>query len=202
MKYILAILGLFAVLAIAAAQPAVQPTAIFYAAPNGTDNNQCSQIKPCKPQSAVLACQGAQHRAYLCLIKLSAGAYVDPAIDVWHYRFIQFTGVDGLAPDGSCANPGATILRAASWNTALITVQDHATMGITCAQLDSYAGGTIGIFARQMAIADITNVIFGAMPLGVHISAVQFSSVNCIGNIWGGPLSVATDGKSSITNCP
>jgi hypothetical protein len=153
------------------AQRAQQPAAVFFAAPGASDNPTCAQMQPCSPQGAVMACQ--MQWIYLCGILLADGLYLDPAINIYHYKFIQF--------QGNLQYPQNVVFRATLSNSTLMTVQDHATMTVTGVRMDSADGvtGVIGIGGRQMIITDYGLVNFGALPGGWHVYIEQFSIATC-----------------------
>jgi hypothetical protein len=182
----------------AEAQQASVPNAIFYAAPDAADNPACSQTLPCSPQGAVMACQAQW--IYLCPIFLADGLYYDPAVNVFHYKFIEFFG--------NRVQPQNVVFRATRSSTCLIQVQDHATMSAIGLTLDSADGvtGVIGICGRQHVIIDYGIAIFGALPGGMHVNIAQFSIATCTGPvsiIGGGPLRNNADTLSQANdNCP
>jgi hypothetical protein len=182
----------------AEAQRAQSPVAIFYAAPGEPDNPICSQPQPCSPQGAVMTCQAQW--VYMCRIYLADGLYLDPAVDVYHYKFIIF--------EGNRSTPQTVVFRATKSNTTLINVQDHATMQVSGVTMDSDndVTGVWGIAGRQHVIVDYGLVIFGALPDRPHVSMEQFSIGTCnepVRIIGGGPLRAITDSISqSRILCP
>ena len=183
----------------AEAQQAPPTVAIFYAAPEVPDNPTCPQMQPCSPQGAVMACQAQW--IYLCAIFLADGLYLDPAINVYHYKFVEFFG--------NRNQPQNVVFRATASNTTLMIVQDHATMSVVGATFDSAPGVTNvhGIIGRQHVIIDYGLVIFGALAANsLHVTVSQFSIATCTGPIWiigGGPLRDVADSISQVNhNCP
>jgi hypothetical protein len=80
---------------------------------------------------------------------------------------------------GNCSSPSSVILSLSGLATA-ITGQDHATIGVNCMQFQSSGTGGTGIFCRQQAICDYSNVIWGPWGTGgAHVS-VDESSVNVL----------------------
>lgn len=184
----------------AAAQRAKQAVAIFHVTPDAADNPTCSETQPCTPQGAVMACQ-AQWK-YMCAVFVAPGVYLDPQIDVYHFKFVQFfadvTAVNGTI---TCNNPGSVVFQSTINNTTLINVQDHATMSVYCARLDSAAGvtGVTAIYTRNHVVADWINATFGAMPGGTHVDLNGFTIGHCISNVTitgGGPLKLSNDKTS------
>jgi hypothetical protein len=144
----------------------------FVAAPNGDDNGECTDARPCSPQGAVKACpMGA-----ICSIALKPGLYLDPEVNIYYHRTISFTG--------NCNDPNAIIFRTTKPSTALVWIQDHAIGTVSCLAMDSESTGTIGVSGRQHIIADYGRVIFGAMYDGIHVATTEFSIASCIDAVW------------------
>ena len=148
----------FAYLLLAGIEPAEAggaqvPMDTFYAAPFAVDNEYCNQMQPCSIEGAVMACQASWK--YLCLINVSDGLYMNPRVNIAHYKFVQIYG--------NCTNPLAVILRTSIPNTATVWVQDHATATLRCMRLDSQDGvtGVMAIAGRQHAIIDYGLISFG-----------------------------------------
>jgi hypothetical protein len=184
----------------AQAQRAPLPVATFYAAPGASDNPLCPQMQPCSPQGAVAACDAQW--IYRCIVYLAPGLYLDPMIDVTHGRFVQFFGA---RINDVCYEPQNTVLRATLSDSALIQVQDHATMAITCAQMDAAPGvtGVIGIAGRNLIVADWGNIVW--YPLTEHVSMAAGSHSYCTAKSWtvGGGLQTSADDTSRINvTCP
>jgi hypothetical protein len=143
----------------------------FVAAPNGDDNGECTDARPCSPQGAVKTCPDGQ----VCSIELKPGLYLDPAVNIYYHRTIILFG--------NCEDPHAVIFRATKSGT-LVWIQDHAIGAVRCLTLEATAPSAVGISGRQHIIADYERVIFGAMPEGVHIRMNEFSIASCIGPVW------------------
>ena len=148
-----------------------QPSANFYAAPETTDNPECSLQRPCSPQGAFRACRSQLIEN--CVISLTDGLYDDPEINIYYYRMVQLTG--------NCSNPNAVVLRATKDDATLIWIQDHAIGIIECMTLDSTAKGTIAIAGRQHVIIDYKNIVFGETNGGHHLSIMEYSIASCVG---------------------
>jgi hypothetical protein len=144
----------------------------FVAAPDGDDNGECTDSRPCSPQGAVKACPMSS----ICNIRLQPGIYLDPAVNIYYHRTISFRG--------NCSAPNAVIFRATKPGTVLIRIQDHAIGTVACLTMDSESTGTIGISGRQHIIADYERVIFGAMPDGMHVAMNEFSIASCLDAVW------------------
>jgi|SRR5215831_1487215 len=144
----------------------------FVAAPDGDDNGECTDARPCSPQGAVKTCP----MGGICIIRLQPGIYLDPAVNIYYHRTISFRG--------NCSAPNTVIFRATKPGTALIWIQDHATGTVACLTMDSESTGTIGIAGRQHIIADYERVIFGAMPDGMHVAMNEFSIASCLDTVW------------------
>jgi hypothetical protein len=144
----------------------------FVAAPDGDDNLECTEARPCSPQGAVNACPDGN----ICNIKLQPGIYLDPAVNITYHRLISLMG--------DCNDANAVILRSTKPGTVLVWVQDHAIGTVSCVEMDSESSGTIGISARQHTIVDYDRVIFGAMRGGMHVAMTQFSIANCSESVW------------------
>jgi hypothetical protein len=149
----------------------------LYAAPGATDNLQCTQTQPCTPRGAVELC--ISENLPKCKVHLAAGVYLDPAIDIRYYRYVEMRGPVG--PNNECTNPAAATLRATQPGTALIIVQDHAIGEIACLTLDAVASGNVGIQTRQHVVVDYANLVFGYMPGGTHIGLNEYAIANCVG---------------------
>jgi hypothetical protein len=143
----------------------------FVAAPDGDENGECTDTRPCSPQGAVNACpMGA-----ICGIELRPGIYLDPAVDIYYHRTIAITG--------DCADPYAVIFRATK-RAALVWIQDHAIGIVKCLALEATVAGGVGISGRQHIIADYERVIFGPMPEGTHVGMTECSIASCMDAIW------------------
>jgi hypothetical protein len=120
---------------------------------------------------------GLQRATYSpCAIVLSDGVYLNPAVDVSHYRFAHFIG--------NCAEPHAVIFCSTEPNMVLITIQDHATGAIRCITCYSEASGSSCLYARQHSILDYDRIVFGAVPNGTHVALAEFSIGTCGRTIW------------------
>jgi hypothetical protein len=161
--------GILLVLALAGA-PAQGQIAFFVAAPDGTDNGECTE-HPCSPQGAVNACSSG-----ICNIRLQPGVYLDPAVNIYYHRTISLSG--------DCDAPGAVIFRNTKPGTALVSVQDHAIGTVSCLAMESESTGTVGISGRQHTIVDYDRVIFGPMAGGTHVGVTESSIASCIGPVW------------------
>jgi hypothetical protein len=172
-----------------------QPSANFYAAPETTDNPECSLQRPCSPQGALRACRSQPIEQ--CVISLTDGLYDDPEINIYYHRLVKLTG--------NCSNPNAVVLRATKHDTTLVWIQDHAIGIIECMTLDSTAKGTIAIAGRQHVIIDYRDIVFGDTNGGHHLSMTEHSIANCVGpnTISGGAHIHAgvSDMSNLIMNC-
>src|SRR6516165_10528556 len=130
-----------------------QPSANFYAAPETTDNPECSLQRPCSPQGAFRACRSQPIEE--CVISLTDGVYDDPEINIYYYRMVQLTG--------NCSNPNAVVLRATKDDATLIWIQDYAIGIIECMTLD------------------YTDIVFGETNGGHHLSMMEYSIASCVG---------------------
>lgn len=186
----------------AEAQRAPQPLAKFFASPIAFDNPICSQAQPCTPQGAVMACQSQWMP--LCAVFLAPGVYIDPGIDVYHYKFIQFFGnINFTNGTLACNDSTSVVLRANTNNTVILRGQDHATVSASCLTMDSAPGvvGVTAISTRNFVIADFMRIIFGALPNGLHVSLTYQSVSYCIVDatvVGGGGLRTWVDGSSEL----
>jgi hypothetical protein len=148
---------------------------IYYAAPSGVDNPTCSQAQPCTPRGAFIACSHDTPTADMCQIQLADGEYYDPEINIYYYRAASYLG--------NCANPSSVRLIGTLRNTTLIWVQDHAIGVFGCMRLEGFTGGVTGIAGRQHVIVDYSNIVFGNMPGGSHVTMNEFSIASCLGQV-------------------
>ena len=142
-------------------------------APQGSDSsNSCrSEHVPCATFQWVLGlCPVAQH----CVIHLAAGLY-SQHLDVTHFAHVSIVG---NRQDGACADRHAVTIDDASLdgNNALFTVEDHATLILSCMTLAAHRGNS-GFHARQFAIGDLVNIEFAAFGRSA-VSASETSKVN------------------------
>ena len=151
---------------------AAGPQYIFFAAPSGGNNGQCTQPLPCSPQGAAEACPFGS----FCTIILQPGVYVDPAVNMYYHRTFYMTG--------DCNDPYAVVFRATRPNTPLVWVQDHATGRIGCLTMELTTTGTIGLLGRQHSIIDYFDIVFGYMREGRHIGLTEFSIATCMETVW------------------
>src|SRR5262245_46044872 len=175
-----------------AVPPAVaQQSAAFYVDPFGS-GTQCTPASRCTLQTAMSSCYA--QTAQICSISLNDGVYVDPTDNIYYYRAIQLVG--------NCGAPQNVVLRAATPNTALIWIQDHAIGRVECLTLEAHVNGITGIMGRQHVIADWGTVRFGAMPLGYHVFMNEFSIGSCVGPVWltGGAAAHVNVSNSSKVN--
>jgi len=149
------------------AMAAAQTTGQYFAAPQGNDSGVCDRANPCTAQGAFMRCHLDQPVGETCNIQLADGDYVDPEISVFYYRFASFSG--------NCANPSSVRLIGTKPYPTLFWVQDHAIGLIGCVRFEGYVGGVIAIEARQHAIVDYYNLVFGNLPLGTHVHLTEFS---------------------------
>jgi hypothetical protein len=172
LKFLFAVLIALALSSAAQGQTERHSESRFVAAPDGDDNSECTELRPCSPQGAVNACpMGA-----ICGIELRPGTYLDPEVNIYFHRAIHLWG--------NCNDPYAVIFRATKPGTALIRIQDHAIGVVTCLGLEATASGVNGIAGRQHIIADYGRVIFGAMLEGTHVRMTEFSIASCVDAIW------------------
>jgi hypothetical protein len=141
----------------------------LYAAPNGAAAGPCSESAPCTPQACVETCP----QGHVCAVKLAPGVYVNPEVDVRHYKMITMLG--------DCKDPGAVTFRATG-ETTLAWVQDHATLIIGCLSLESTGGQAVGLRGRQNAILDYFGVRFG--PMRTHVALTEHSTATCGATVW------------------
>jgi hypothetical protein len=169
MRLVLALAALAAGISVVSAAPAGYD---FVAAPDGDDNGECTEARPCSPQAAVNACPDGQ----VCSVYLQPGLYLDPEVNIYYHRTI------GLF--GNCDDPHDVIFRATKPGGALVWIQDHAIGTVNCLTLEATAPGASGIRGRQHIIADYDRVIFGPMPGGTHIGMNEFSIASCQDTVW------------------
>src|SRR5215204_4711866 len=107
---------------------ATVPTAAIelHVAPGGS-GTRCSKVRPCLPQRAVEKCSRMTNPERACGIVFRDGLYDDPALNIHYHITIYLVG--------NCNNPVAVELRATKPNTALVWVQDHATLMVSCMKL-------------------------------------------------------------------
>jgi len=179
----------------AEAQRATTLVAHFYAAPGAPDNPTCPLAQPCSPQGAVMACQGQLITS--CAIHLADGLYLNPGINVFHFRNVHLVG--------NLGGPQNVVLRATISNSTIAWVQDHATLTITGVTMDKSAGvqNVTGIAGRQHVILDYGVIMFA---VDIHVAMSLFGVASCIGNVWiagGGAVNATADGTSVlVTDCP
>ena len=142
-------------------------------APQGSDSNNCrSEHVPCATfQWALGLCPVAQH----CVIYLGAGLY-SQHLDVVHFAHVSIVG---NRQDGVCADRHAVTIDDTSLdgNNALFTVEDHATLTLSCMTLAAHRGNS-GFHARQFAIGDLVDIEFASFPGRSAVSASETSKIN------------------------
>jgi hypothetical protein len=106
----------------------------FYAAPDGIDNGQCTQVAPCTARGAAYACHSQPLAT--CWVYLADGLDLDPQINLVYYRFTWITG--------NCQQPQNVILRASIPSNNLIQVQDNAIGKVQCLTMDA-SPGVLGV---------------------------------------------------------
>jgi hypothetical protein len=161
-------IALLITLALSACAP-VHAQQTYYATPNGATGGPCSEAAPCTPQACVETCP----QGHLCAVKLAPGVYVNPEVDVHHYKTITMLG--------DCADPAAVTFRATQ-ETTLAWVQDHATLIIGCLSLESTTGQAVGLRGRQNAILDYFMIRFGRMR--THVALTEHSTATCGATVW------------------
>lgn len=132
----------------------------YFVAPTGNDGADCLSVAtPCLTlQHVVDIAPNAQASG----ITLADGAYA--SVSVQYYKIIGFFG--------NCADPSLVSIG----GTTAVTGQDHAVVTISCLTL---ASSSVGLYARQFAIADANNIRYGPMVIGV--SASETSKINVCG---------------------
>lgn len=177
------------------AMDAAQTTGTYYAAPNGVDSTSCTQATPCTAQGAFMRCHLDQPQGDVCNIQLADGDYINPGINVFYYRFANFTG--------NCGNPSSVRLIGTQAVT-LAWVQDHAVGIFGCMRFEGFVSGVNGILGRQHVIIDYYSVVFGNMPGGTHVGMNEFSIASCGSSVTiaGNTVVHAGASKLSIINLP
>jgi hypothetical protein len=174
---------------------AAQVVGSYFASPTGVDNATCDQANPCTAQGAFMRCHLDFPPGDVCNIQLADGDYINPGINVFYYRFANFTG--------NCANPSSVRLIGTTPGT-LVWVQDHAVGIIGCVRFEGHVGGVSAIATRQHVIVDYYNLVFGNMPGGTHVSVNELSIASCGSTvkIAGDGVVHASAGKFGILNLP
>lgn len=83
---------------------------------------------------------------------------------------------------GNRSNPSAVVIDIQQGETGF-WIQDVSIVTIAGMTLNCAGSGCMGIQSRQLTIVDYSEIIFGAMPNGGHVSASEMSKTNCVGAI-------------------
>lgn len=125
---------------------------------SGNDANDCISA-PCRTIQ-----RGADVAGQIGNVSVAPG-YYQAGANVIYYRMVNIIG--------NCSDPASVVVDTPGTNAFI--AQDHAILTVSC--LTVMGTGGIGLFARQFAIMDYANVIFGAMS--IHVSAAEMSKINC-----------------------
>ncbi len=149
----------------------VQGQTVTYISTTGSDANDCLSAASACATPVKAAAVGGQRGVVLA----GCGNYGNVALDIAHSAYILFRGCN-------CSDPSATGFYSSS-ATPVITVEDHATIAVECMKLATTVNGSTAIYARQFAIADWYNMIFGHFPQGRHVVLSEMSKGNCLGDV-------------------
>jgi len=145
----------------------------YYVAPHGKDRNRCTSLSsPCATvQRAVDLCGDRQY----CGIVVAPGVY-SQRTNVIYYKVISITGP--MNADGHCTDPNAVRFDNnyidGPRNSPIFFAQDHSILTLECLTLKAEGPGSIGLMARQFAIADANDIQF----FGSGLAAVETSKIN------------------------
>lgn len=165
-----------------------------YISPSGSDSNNClTTLTKC----ATLA-KGVS--AVAQILKPGDMGVVLP--DAGTYDNTNLVAAHGVRVtiQGNCSNQSSTEFRTAGGGT-VFSVQDNATLILSCIKCSSTGDGATCAHARQFAILDWAEVVFGSFPLGKHVDLQEMSKGNCAGNVYmigGAATHVSVQGMSSV----
>lgn len=143
---------------------------VAYVATTGSDANNCLSVET----ACATPMRGAAAAGNRGAVIIAPGSYYSVQINVMHSDYIAFTG--------NCSNHSSVVLYTIPLGVAAY-VQDHATATFNCIKFATVGSGSVAIAARQFAIVDYGDVVFGHFPLGRHVSIGEMSKANCSGSI-------------------
>lgn len=153
------------------------PTAVtsFYVSTTGNDGNDCLSLgAPCLTiEHAIDLCNiGAR-----CQINIGDGTYTTlTGYNVFYHRTIAFVG--------NCGNHEAVIINLAGNTLATFFVQDFAIGTIQCMMFTTNGINNTIVSARQLAIADLTDIVVNSAFVSGNIAAAStMASITLAGTI-------------------
>jgi hypothetical protein len=148
----------------------------LYAAPTATGSGNClSSGNACTLATACsFASQIATFLGQAGPISPAAGTYTNPGCNI--NGAVGGSATATVSILGNCPSPSSVVI-ALSGNAIGIEGQDHATIGVNCIQFQSSGTGGTGIFCRQQAICDYSNIIWAIWGSGgAHVSIDEAST--------------------------
>jgi len=142
---------------------------VYHVTMSGNDANDCSFAAPCATIARVCD-QITSGNGGLYAILIADGNYAG-GCSLAYYNMVNVTG--------NCSSPQSVVIDSGSSATgSAFWAQDHAILALNCLTISSNTGSGVGIATRQYAIADYSNVQFGAMT--THVTVTEASKANCL----------------------